>query len=355
MASPRGKNRSPGPKADNLGPAKPSQQEPAPKRPSRGPSGPISVKTLGAGSRVSVSGTNLRRAQAIAEMQRGRVARRQLLAAGMRQGAITRMIKQGLLVPIHHGVYTFGLDTPVELGDETAALLACREGAVLSHYSAPVVWDVWPADRANADEVHVTAPSTRSCRQPGICAHRSDRLTSRDVRVHRGLPVTSPARTWLDLAPELSDRDLERLFDEFLIKRLIRPQHLVELRSRCGGHPGRGALRRFIDVYTDSGFTRSEAERLFRELIREARLPEPQTNVCLHGYEVDAYWPEHRLAVEIDGYVYHRSHSAFERDPRKSATLQAEGIAVMRFTWNQLRNDRLATIAMVARGLGVGP
>ena len=97
------------------------------------------------------------------------------------------------------------------------------------------------------------------------------------------------------------------------------------------------------------------AERLFRDLIREARLPEPQTNVRLHGYEVDAYWPQQRVAVEIDGWAVHRSRSAFENDRRKSTHLQAEGIAAMRVTWDQLNAERLAVAAAVARALGTGP
>jgi very-short-patch-repair endonuclease len=265
------------------------------------------------------------------------------------------MITAGLLVPAHRGVYTFALHTPTELGDETAALLACREGAVLSHHSAAVVWEVWPSDKQSDGHAHITVPGGPAGRQTGIHGHRSRRLTRKDVRRHRGLPVTSPARTLLDLAPALSARDLERLFDEFLVKRLIRPEHLVELLGRCGHHPGRGALRRFIEAYTDSGFTRSEAERLFRDLIREARLPEPQTNVRLHGYEVDAYWPQHGLAVEIDGYAFHRSRSAFENDRRKSAHLQAEGIATMRVTWHQLKTERVPVAAAVARALGTAP
>ncbi|MFZ0043893.1 MAG: type IV toxin-antitoxin system AbiEi family antitoxin domain-containing protein [Solirubrobacteraceae bacterium] len=301
---------------------------------------------------MSVSGTNLQRAAAIAQAQRGRVTRSQLLVAGVHRGAITRMIRAGLLVPAHRGVYTFGLHTPTAFGAETAALLACREGAVLSHSSAAIVWEVWPADERPHRYVHVTVAGAPVGRQAGILGHRSRRVTRKDVRWRRGLPVTSPARTLLDLGPLLSARELEHLFDEFLIKRVIRPGDLADILNRCGQHPGRRALNNLADAYNDTGFTRSKAERLFRELIREARLPEPQTNVRLHGYEVDAYWPQQRLAVEVDGYTFHRTRRAFENDRRKSAHLQAEGIANMRVTWLQLANESMATIAAVARALG---
>jgi very-short-patch-repair endonuclease len=95
-------------------------------------------------------------------------------------------------------------------------------------------------------------------------------------------------------------------------------------------------------------FTRSEAERRLLELIREARLPEPETNVKVHGYEVDFFWRERGLAVEVDGYAFHSSRAAFERDRRRDAMLHACGVAVLRVTWAQIADEPVALVASLA-------
>jgi very-short-patch-repair endonuclease len=100
--------------------------------------------------------------------------------------------------------------------------------------------------------------------------------------------------------------------------------------------------------------TRSEAERRLLALVREADLPQPQTNARLHGYEVDAYWPAHGLVVEVDGYRYHSSRPAFERDRAKAAKLVAAGLTVMRLTWLQMTHEPYAVIARLAQALARG-
>jgi very-short-patch-repair endonuclease len=109
------------------------------------------------------------------------------------------------------------------------------------------------------------------------------------------------------------------------------------------------ALRKAIR--TDAAFTRSEAERRAIELVRAARLPTPEANTRVNGYEVDFVWHEQRLIVEVDGYAFHSSRSSFERDRRRDRDLQAHSYRVIRLTWRQLIEEPEAVIAAVATAL----
>ena len=99
---------------------------------------------------------------------------------------------------------------------------------------------------------------------------------------------------------------------------------------------------------------RSEAERRLLELIRAAGLPEPKTNVRVAGHEVDVFWPDLRLAVEVDGYAFHSTRAAFERDRRRDAALRVHGIEVIRVSWTQITDEPVALAALLARATASG-
>jgi very-short-patch-repair endonuclease len=178
--------------------------------------------------------------------------------------------------------------------------------------------------------------------------HRS-RLHPRDATRHHGIPVTSPARTLLDLATQLPQRDLDRATEQAQVHRLVSDHSLNEQFRRYPRHRGTAALRRA--VRTDPRLTRSEAERRLLELIRAARLPAPETNTNVEGYEVDLLWREERLIVEVDGYAFHSSRRSFERDRRRDRELQAAGYRVLRLTWRELTDEPEAVIATLAAAL----
>jgi hypothetical protein len=231
---------------------------------------------------VPVSGSSFERVAAIAEYQRGCVARRQLIAAGIMPGAIGRMVGQGLLRREHLGVYRVFGGVVVPLAGETAALLACGERAMLSHSSAALVWGLIP-EPLGPVEITLVSPGIGR-RRPGIKLHRSRNLLQRDVRTHQRLPVTSPARTLLDLAGRLDSRSLERVLDEALVVRnLVSSSQMVDVLDRAGGHRGASLLRALV-TRRKLTITHSEAERKCLELIRKAGLPEPKTQVKIAGY-----------------------------------------------------------------------
>lgn len=309
------------------------------------------VEVLGVRAEVHVSGTWEARIAAIAERQRGRVSRRQLLAAGLSRGVIDRLVGRQLLFPVQRGVFAVGHPGPVELGDATAALLAAGPGAVLSHHTAAVLWGTRPTDSGDG-QIHVTVPEASSTRADGFRLHRARSLTNRDIQVRQRLPVTSPARTLLDLAPILTPRQLELAFDRALVARIMRADDLAELLFRGKGKHGTPALSALLERQHGSTLTRSQAEELFLELIRSAQLPTPRINARQSGYEVDFLWTEQRVVIEIDGYRFHSTRRAFEHDHRKDRDLRAAGLTVLRFTYDQLRREPQAVIAAVAFALG---
>jgi very-short-patch-repair endonuclease len=171
------------------------------------------------------------------------------------------------------------------------------------------------------------------------------------VQICQGLPTTSPVRTVIDIAGGVSMRELERAVDEGLIRGLLRLSPLraaVEHDHARHGVPLLSALLKHRETPT---ITRSQAEERFLELVRATWLSQPEMNVRLNGYEVDFLWREERVVVEIDGYAYHSTRSAFERDRAKDASLSAAGMLVIRVTWLQMEREPLRVLVRVAQTL----
>jgi very-short-patch-repair endonuclease len=309
---------------------------------------PHLVPILGQRALLPVSGHSDRRIAAIAALQRGLVSRRQLLAAGIGSASIGRMLETGSLWPRHQGVYSVGCAIEVPFARETAALLAVGPNAMLSHQSAALVWGIC-RERPDDAPVDILIGPRRRTRRDGITAHRTNRLERAEVRVCERLPVTSPARTLRDIAGTVTMRELERAVDEALIRRIVR---LPQLRDAVAGQQGRRGgpiLTALLEHRGNSTITRSQAEERMLELIRAAKFPEPQCNAHVNGYEVDFLWRHQRLIVEIDGYAYHPSRCAFERDRAKDAALAAAGYLVIRMTWLQMVHEPYVVIAGLAQ------
>jgi very-short-patch-repair endonuclease len=292
------------------------------------------------------------RIDAIAERQRARVARSQLLAAGISPSAIDRRVRSGRFERIHLGVYGLPHTADMPLATEAAALLASGADAALSHHSAATLWRLRPGI---ARPVHVTIPDPRGCPAPaGVVVHRSVTIGPADVRVHEGLPVTSAARTLLDVAATLSDRDIELLLDEGLFAlRILTLAQISDVLARAGSHPGRGRLARVARGYTASSKTDSPPEERLLVLIRAAGLPEPQPQVWVLGYRLDFFWPQLRLAVEVDAYGTHGGRARFEADRRRDARLLTEkGITVLRVTQPTIERRPFEALGLVARAIG---
>ncbi len=166
--------------------------------------------------------------------------------------------------------------------------------------------------------------------------------------------MASAALTLVQLAAVLSPRELARAYDEALVRRVTGPEAIASALARNPRRRGAPALRRLLASEQPARFTRSEAERRLLELVDAAGLPRPETNVRIHGHEVDALWRADGLVVEVDGYRFRSTRAAFERDRRRDGELQAAGMRVVRVTWRQLTGDSHALIARLARLLALG-
>jgi very-short-patch-repair endonuclease len=298
---------------------------------------------------VGVTGGRDERIGQVAELQRGRITREQLRAAGITDSVTKHLITTGRLIREHQCVYRVRPAIDVPLGRETAAILACGANAFLSHASAAALWKFCDPE---AGPVDVTVVRDRHRRTPGIRSHRSGCLLERDARVISGLPLTSPARTLLDRAATLSLHDLGKEVDEALsVGRIVRPGELEDVVARTNGHRGARLLRTVLERRTHETITQSEAERLFLTLVRTAGLPEPETQVRLAGYRVDFLWREERVVFEIDGYRFHTSRRAFDRDRSKDLTLKQAGFDPNRVSRDQVRYEPLVVLAHLAGAL----
>jgi very-short-patch-repair endonuclease len=268
----------------------------------------------------------------LAAAQHGVVDRRAALAAGVTADAIRHRVRAGRLHVLFPGVYAVGHPAVAPLGRAMAAVLACGPGAALSHQSAAHLHGLLPRYLAPIHVSRVGGPRQLH----GVVVHRPRALPPSDVLLQSAVPVTTPARTILDLA---DTPDLQQALNEAQVRRII---DLDDLRARA-----RGRLRELLE---DPQISRSELERALLTLIRRAGLPHPETNVYVEGHEVDTYWPAHRLIAEVDGFAYHRTRKAFEQDRHRDQTLTAAGYTVIRLTWRQITTEperAAATLATV--------
>jgi very-short-patch-repair endonuclease len=283
----------------------------------------------------------------LAELQRGLATRAQLLAVGLSATEIQGRIERELLHPVHRGVYRVGHAAPLEFAAEMAAVLACGPRTVLSGRSAGYVWALLPRPRG---PVEISGAARRG--RPGIRARRVP-VGRGEVTRCRGIPITSAARTLLDVAAELDPLRLETAVAEAERRRLVRRRDLAASVELAGRRRGAARLRELLHRDPDPALTRHDTERRFLRLVRAAGLPAPDHNVPFGIYELDTVWRGERLVVELDGYEFHRTRADFERDRARDAELQASGFAVLRFTWRQVRYQPELVLARLVRTLAL--
>ncbi len=257
-------------------------------------------------------------------------------------------------MPLHRGVYAVGHARLRREGHWLAAVLAVGPRAVLSHRSAAALHDVRPTAGAQVD---VATPRAGVTGQPGVQVHHTA-LRRGDVTVLAGIPVTTIARTLVDLAQVLPADHLRKALDTAAQLGRLDMRALADAQRRTRGRHGRGpailavALAELDALGTT--LTRSELEERFQRLLADHRLPPPQTNVLIDGMEVDAVWPQASLAVELDGWHYHRSQRAFQRDRARANALTAAGYRVVRFTHDDVARRPAGVAELLRRLLAAG-
>jgi very-short-patch-repair endonuclease len=270
------------------------------------------------------------------------VARAQLLALGMGRGAIQLRLDAGRLHQVHRGVYAVGHRRLTREGRWMAAVLAAGPGAVLSHRSAAALCGL---RRTSRSVIEVTAPHRRRLRER-IRVRRAP-LPADEVTVVDGIPVTTVARTLLDLAAVLPRDQVETAMSEAEGRRLQDSVPLPVLVRRYPGRRGLATVKAIIrERAVRSAITRSELESRFASFLARHGLPRPEVNapirVGARWIEVDCLWRRQRLVVELDGRAFHDTEDAYEADRARDRALSVAGLRVVRVTWEQLHREEPA-------------
>jgi very-short-patch-repair endonuclease len=216
--------------------------------------------------------------------------------------------------------------------------------AFLSHRSAAAVWGL---RTINTHDVEVTVVGSSARRRPGLTLHRTkDEPHPRDVRTNGHLRVSSTMRLLVELSPRETPAELERLVTEAVQKRLLRPDlrsgrtDIADALARHERWPGVATLHAVLARYLRTTSAKSRLELAFdRFLVAHPEFPEPQRNVYIARWEIDRFWPDHRLVVELDGRPYHVSVKDMEKDRVKDADLQKLGLIPLRFTDFRVEHD----------------
>jgi very-short-patch-repair endonuclease len=264
----------------------------------------------------------------IAAAQHGVISIVQLRAAGISDEAVRRRVEAGRLHRLHRGVYAVGHTADSWQKRWTAAVLACGDGAALSHMSAAALWGLLRPKEGPVD-VSVPHRNTRK-RRDEIRLHRSRSLAAPMTTRRHGIPVTTPARTIEDLRGGAPPH---------LVRRATRQAELANYR---------------LGPKIKGDRTRSDLERDFLRLCRRTGIPAPEVNVKVGRWTVDFLWREQRIAVETDFYDYHRGRVAFRDDRARELDLRRHGLAVHRFSEEQVNDEPEEVAADLREALGLG-
>ena len=276
----------------------------------------------------------------LAKLQHGVLARRQLVAIAISGSAIDHRLARGRLRRAHSGVYAVGHDALSFEGRVAAAVLAMGNGAVASHQTAAALWSI--LDPPDGD-IHVTVPQARRP-QDGIVIHRG--TPPRDeVETVQGIPLTSVARTMLDLSRCQSPQAMRRLVKQAEFLGSTDARTLALILQRYPRRQGRRPLDRVVrSQHLGTGVSRSELEDRFLEFLVERGLPMPERNVVLEvggrRFAVDCLWRDQRLVIELDSRSAHDTDGAFQDDRARDRALIAARWWPMRVTWAQLHGNR---------------
>ena len=268
---------------------------------------------------------------ALAGRQGGVVGIGQLLAAGLTRAAVSRRVAAGVLHPLQRGVYAVGHRDLGVAGRRWAAVLAYAPDGVISDRTAAAAFGLL----SGGGTLHVTVAATGRRPRDGIRMHRR-RLAPDEITRLDGLPITTPARTLLDLAATLPAPRLITLISRAEQHRLLDFADLHALGRRHSGRAGSRSLRAALARYAGPRDTRSELEDLIAELCDRHRLERPEHNVVIEGHVRDFAWPARRLVVEGDSFAWHRTPTALDIDRERDLTLVLSGWRALRFTHHQV-------------------
>jgi hypothetical protein len=262
----------------------------------------------------------------------GVVTRVELLELGFTAEQIRQRVDQGVLTPVHRGVYRVGHLAPSVEARYLAAVKACGGEALLSGRAAAYLWRLIKGSPPQAEVI-----TTKDRRVPGIRVRRARRTDLVDVGRRAGIPITTVPRTLVDLASSLSEPALARACHEAGVLYRTTPKQVDAVLSRLTNARGRAKLERVLRGEVPVALSRLEAR--FLKLLSEAGLPPPMTNRVAGGHRVDCRWPEQRLTVELDSYRHHNSRYSWDKDRLREREARLRGDEFRRYPWRDVFED----------------
>jgi hypothetical protein len=290
-----------------------------------------------------------------ATAQGGVVSLDQLQDAGVSMRAASRDAAAGGLHRVHRGVYTVGHRSISRVTHLRAALLACGEGAVISHATAASfhgLWDKWP------HLIDVTVPVEAGRKLNGIRCRRCRYPEPEEIEVRGGVAVTTVARTLVDLAGIVKLPALRKIVGRAAIRKRLDLQTVDVAMYHAKGRRGLKALELALVPYrTKDGKmpdVRSDFETLVLPELVDMELPRPDCNAPLdvegERFLIDFLWEQKRVIVETDGRETHETPTAFQDDRRRDQFLAAAGYRVLRITWDQMQSEPKLGVSPRRRG-----
>lgn len=289
----------------------------------------------------------------VAGRQEGLVTRRQLEECGLSRGQLKRWVRDSRLHSVFRTVFILGHPALGPRVRMRAATLACP-GAVISHRSAAVLLGLREVAPAVVDLI---PPVEHGRKIDGIKAHRVPFPGASEVRLVRGIPCTTVARTFVDLAGTHGIEKLREVVEMAATRRVLDVAAVDAVLANGPRRRGAPALRTVLDEWRPVAETakyatvRSLFEAKLLPLVAAAGLPIPQVNARVRTaervLEVDLLWQQQRFVVEADSRRHHAIEVAFERDRRRDRELLGAGYGVQRVSWREAEREPDAVFAVV--------
>jgi hypothetical protein len=290
--------------------------------------------------RVPYRGGN-KHAQSVAGLaakQFGVVSLDQLLASGLTRKQVYRLVERGFFHRLFRGVFAVGHPNIGSWGWLMAASLACGPDAFLSHRTAAAAFGLRDI---STYRIEVTIHAGRAQSRDRLIIHRTSWATHpEEITTRNKIRISSVPRLFIELSPKEKPAELERLITLSARKRILDVDAVERAIVRHSRRPGIAILKAAFARYRPGPDRRSELERLWDlALERTPDIPQPLKNVTLDGWELDNYWPQFGLDVELDGRPYHIAVRDIEKDKLRDAKLLRRGIQTLRFTDFRIEYD----------------
>ena len=272
----------------------------------------------------------------IARRQHGLITLDQALASGLTMDQVRRRHRCGEWSVARPGVYAISGAPPTWMQTVAAVALASQPQAWLSHDTAATLWGV-PDVKDKA--IHVVTGLDRRVRLAGVRGHRSGALFDADLTTSHRIPVTTPARSIVDLSAQLTYRQLGAAVDDAVRRRVMSLESFRQCVARLAEAPGRrtSVLQKLLAERLP-GYSPGDSDletRVLRVLVANGYPPPAQQHRVRIGgrtFRIDLAYPVLKLAIELDGWEFHSSRSAFDDDRMRANLLVAHGWTVIRFT-----------------------